>query len=181
MVRVIKREKLSSQKKPERTRLVSFLSVLLQATTIYLPPKVPSAYFISSNLWQIAEMAFQGTPTFQETDGICWECTILERSWAVSWGKVLKNSCFSGSAEYLGGRGGKAHHSKVSLCMARLKSTQKRPPLLRTSSVLQLHFNSETKCYNFKDCYPLYIHPLPPPKKNACHFLFQDKKKRIKK
>lgn len=157
--------------------------MLLQATTIYLPPKVPSAYFISSNLWQIAEMAFQGTPTFQETDGICWECTILECSWAVFWGKVLKNSCFSGSAEYLGGRGGKAHHSKVSLCMARLKSTQKRPPLLRTSSVLQLHFNSETKCYNFKDCYRCTSTPLPPPKKKRMPLFIsgQKKKNRIKK
>lgn len=55
-------------------------------------------------------MAFHGTPTFQETDGICWECTILECSWAISWGKVLKNSCFSGSAEYfvVGGREGAA-------------------------------------------------------------------------
>ena len=78
-------------------------------------------------------------------------------------------------------RGGKAHHSKVSLCMARLKSTQKRPPLLRTSSVLHLHSNSETKCYNFKDCYPLYIHPPPPPKKMHATFYFRTKKRRNKK
>lgn len=123
-------------------------------------------------------MASQGPPTFQEKYGICWECTILECSWAISQGQPSKTPVSLAVLSFLRASP-HHHHAKVSLCIAKLKSTQKRPLLLGTSSVLHLLSDSETKCYNFKDCYPLFIHPLPQNKnKNACHFLFQDKKKK---
>jgi hypothetical protein len=60
------------------------------------------------------------------------------------------------------------------------------PLWLRRTSVLTLQCDAKTKCYNFKDCNPLYIHlpekkngfeshPSPPEKNPTCHFSFQDK------
>ena len=127
-------------------------------------------------------MAFRGTPTSQETDGICWECTILERSWAISWGEVLKNSCFSGSAEYLGRWG------------------EGKPTIQRFPYVWQgwsqhrkgLPYSGHHQCYisipilkqsatTLKIVIRCTSTPLPPPKKMHATFYFRTKKRRNKK
>lgn len=61
-----------------------------------------------------------------------------------------------------------------------------KPLQLRRTSVLPLQCDAKTKCYNFKDCNPLYIHlpkekkifeshPSPRKKNPTCHFSYQDK------
>lgn len=61
--------------------------------------------------------------------------------------------------------------------MARLKSTQKRPPYSGHHQCYSSISILKQSATNFKDWLSLYIHPSP---KNACHFLFQDKKQNKK-
>lgn len=72
--------------------------------------------------------------------------------------------------------------------MGKLKSTQEKASVTQDASVLHLRSSSETKCYNFKDCYPLYIHtPVKNKTNQKCMPLYfrtekhTNKKKGIKK
>lgn len=134
-------------------------------------------------------MVSQGMRTLQEKHGSCWSCTTLRCFWAISRA-VLKTSYFSVSGEFSGvvgaeeGEGGASDSPpplEAPLDAVKVEINTEKSSVIRRSSVLHLNSNSETKCYNVKDCYPLYIHPSPPQKNSMPLFISGLKEKKMKK